>query len=125
MANNPLGQYPVRSPGRNPTVASFQFDTANTAAPDGLVDPCGIVNGAGVRTSQGLLTFTLNDRWTVLHATCNLETTATYLAQVADVVRGLSAANTVVVTTLDEALAAQDTNNLTVNVVVVGYPSAT
>ena len=123
MATNPLGQYPVRCPGRNATVFSFSFDTANTAAPDGLIDPCDVINGAGVRTAQGRLTFTLNDRYKVLHVTCNLETTITYTSQVSAVVDGTAAANTIEIATVDEALALQDTNNLTVHVQVFAYPA--
>ena len=123
MGTNPLGQYPVRSPGRNPTLFSFSFLTADTAAPDGLVDPCSVINGAGVRTSEGLLTFTLKDRYKVLHVTCDIETTTAFMAQPGAIVDGTAAANTIGIITYKEDMLVDDTNNLTVHVQVVAYPS--
>lgn len=121
MSRNRLGQYPVKAHMRELVVGSFSFVTNTSNAPDGLVDPGDWIKGAGVHTSTGLYTFTLNDRYALLKCVCNLETTATYDAQIATVVQGMAAANTIVITTLDEAIAAADTNDLTCTVQIFAY----
>jgi hypothetical protein len=77
-------------------VGKVKFTGANGANPTALVDEGGLVSTA-VRTSEGLYTLTLRDRWVKINARAFLETSNGLYGCQAVPTAGLSAANTVVV----------------------------
>jgi hypothetical protein len=86
------------SPSRNHFKGSFTFETNNASAPDGVVDPGGIIAANGTaHTSQGKLTFTLDREWRYVHAVANYTESGAFVAQVAGVTQGRGTTATIIV----------------------------
>lgn len=88
------GLYLPRTRHRGLIQQLVRFTGANGANPTSLFDPGGIVNTA-VRTSEGLYTLTLKNKWLKIFCNVNIQSTdGTYSAR-AVCVDGLSATNTI------------------------------
>lgn len=125
MATSNAGQQRPFAHARNATVFSFSFDTNGTASPDGLSDPGGVVS-AMTWSSTGVLIATLTHRYAKIHATASLDTAINHVL-VGPIVEGGAAANTITITTTDDAdvHAVGDTTNVKIFVTGVAYGNTT
>uniref|UniRef100_A0A6M3XHN2 Uncharacterized protein n=1 Tax=viral metagenome TaxID=1070528 RepID=A0A6M3XHN2_9ZZZZ len=77
MRVNPAGAAPLHSVHRNMVAFAFSFDTNNVSAPDGLVDPGGVVASSGLSwLATGRLQVELEDQYTAIVCHCDMEDTA-------------------------------------------------
>lgn len=96
MASNPAAMYPLRSRAREQVVASVIITPDGTGTPTVTSDKGGIVSGV-TYGHLGILTVTLEDRWSeVVISACDC-LDATYHARAGTVVDGLSATNLIYV----------------------------
>lgn len=121
MGNIAHAPYEVKSGARNVCVYPIQFTTNNTGTPDGLVDPAGIVATSGLAYSAtGNYVVTLAQRFRYINAHCeHLDATDYLHAKVTAITQGVSAANTVTVSTENVGTGDAATNNKVVRLTLV------
>ena len=125
MAVGRTGSHPARGMGRDCTVFAFEFDTNGTSAPDGLVDPGGVVS-AMTYSATGNHVATLNDRYVMLAAVASHDDADAIGELEVRVSDGTSAANTITIQTWSDAdpQVAATSTNLHVTVLCMAYPHA-